>query len=379
MKMQELARLLSKGGTRMDALEERLKQVEAIRERLIGADETKDDSKRSFSFAAVLRGMNGGGLDNPDAWKGFERERQIGLDARERALSQGTDSAGGYTVPPQYIAELIPELVAKTVVLAAGARQLTGTGSPIEIPKVASGATAAWINGENTAITPNDPTFENVTLSPKMAAAITEMSRRLVAMSNPSAEAFVRADLTGALARLLDLAALRGDGLSGAPTGIMNTITPTSLGAIPDVDDLYDALYQIELDNADEGSLGWVMHPRTLNTLRKLRDNSGGAGTGAYLVQPDVTASHKRTLMGFPIYTTTQIPINLGVGTNESELILGNFADLIWALFGGLTVETSTEGGDLFRKHQMGVKLVTEVDFGIRHDESFFAYDQVLA
>ena len=381
MKMRELADLLKKGGGRMDAIEERLKQVEAVRERLLGSFDGKgDQEKRSFSFGGMLRGMANGGLDNEAAWKGFERERQIGLDARARAMSQGTDSAGGYAVPPQYIAELIPELVAKTVVLAAGATPLTGIGSPVEIPKMASGATAAFINGENTAITPNDPTLGTVNLSPKMAAAITEMSRRLVMLSNPSAEAMVRSDLTGAMARLLDLAALTGDGLSGAPTGILNTITPTALTAVPDFDDLNDLLYALEAADADEGKIAWVMNPRTMNSIRKVRSDSGaGAGTGDYILQRDPSSPSKKTLLGHPVFTTTQLPINLGVGTNESQLVLGNFADLIWALFGGLVVETSTEGGDLFRKHQMGVKIVAEVDFGIRHDESFVAYDEVLA
>lgn len=371
--MLRLAELLEKGTSRIEAMDNRLRRLEESRQRLVGIGGGGDQEKRPFSFTGVIRGMANGGLHREEAWKGFEREREIGL----RALSQGTDSAGGYTVPPEYVAELIPELVSKTVVLESGATQMTGLdGTPVEVPKLATGATASW-NAENTTITDDDQVFDTVTLSPHMANAMTKMSRRVVAMSNPSIEAIVRNDLTGAVARLLDLAALRGTGAGNQPTGISNLVTPTSLAAAPDIDDLYDAVYALEAADAPMDGLGWVMNPREFNTLRKLRDNSGGAGTGQYLIQPDPTGQAKGILLGYPVRTTTQIPINLGVGTDESEIYLGSWPELLWALFGGLVIEATTEGGDAFADHQVWVKVVTEVDFAVRHTESFFVYDQV--
>lgn len=374
-----LAEFLEKGSKRFDAIEGMLKThaaqiraIEGIRERLPGVNGNKGDR---FRFSAVIRGMVNGGLDCAAAWVGAEHEREVGMETRKRALLQGTDSAGGYVVPNEYIAQIIPELVAATVVLESGATQMTGLdGTPVEIPRLASGATAEW-GVENTTITDSDQTLEQITLSPHMARAMTYMSRRVVAMSNPSIEAMVRADLIGVIARALDIAALRGTGAASQPTGISNLgVTVTSLAGTPTIDALYDTLYRLEADDVPEDKIGWVMNPREWNTLRQLKD-----ANNQYYVQPDVTGKAKGFLFGFPIRTTTAIPINLGAGNNESEIYLGAWSELIWAMFGNMVVEATTEGGDTFAKHQVGVKVVTECDFNVRHTESFEVLDQVQA
>lgn len=354
--------LLQKGAERIATMEARMRALES-RGPGLGSPASKDDG---FSFANVIRGMVNGGLDNASAWVGAEREREIGLASRKRALEQGTDSAGGYAVPPEYIASLIELLVNRTYVLAAGATQMTSlTGAPVEIPKLAGGATGEWL-GENTGITPEDQTFGQVLLNPHMGAALTYMSRRVARMSNPAMEGIVRNDLAGAIARLMDAAALYGTGVGDVPLGIKPSITPIPAGGDVTIPALYDLLYALEAANADMGSIGFMMNPREFNTLRQEVDSSG-----RFYLQPDPTAATRMTLFGYPVYSTNQVAINGGVGVNEGDVFLANWADLIWGQWGGVVIESTTEGGDTFANHQLAVKVVTEVDFGIRHEESF--------
>lgn len=377
--MDDIKNMLEEGAKRFAALEgnlettqNRLKELEQMRERL-GGSWGKDDSKRPFSLAAVIRGMSSGGLDAAGAWKGAEREREAGIAARERALSVGSDSAGGYVVPEEYMAELIELLRSKVVASQAGATQLTGlSGSPVKMPKLTGAVTAQWQTGENTSITASDQTFGEVSMTPKMATALTKMSRRLVALSNPSVEAIVRADLVASIARLVDLAAFRGSGSSGQPTGIANTAsinTITSVGAIA-IDDIYDALYKLEEDNSPMNRVALVCHPRTWNQLRKLRAGGSTTTDGAYLIQPDPTVAARGTILGYPVYTSTQIPITLGGGT-DTVAYFADFSELLIGQWGTMTIEATESGGDAFQYHQLWCKAVMEMDVAVRHPESF--------
>lgn len=383
MSLEKVERAIKDGHKKIEAkqiaLEERLGKIEAKNRKrsvsLPGVNETGE----SWSLHKVIRGMALGGLDAPSAWADAGFEREVGLEARKRALSYGTDSAGGYAVPEQYLAELIDLLRAKTVVMELGATEMSDLkGSPLKIPRLASGAAGAWV-AENGTISAEDQTFEEVSLEPHQAAAMTKMSNRLVMLSSPSAEAIVRNDLMAALARLIDLAALRGTGASNQPTGIANTsgVTALTLSGDLDIDALYDTIYEIELDNADAGSLGWCFHPRTLNQLRKLRAGGSTTTDGPYLLQPDPAKSVSGTLAGFPYRTTTQIPIDLGTAGDETELYFGNWKDLLVARWGGIEIRASQDAGTAFEANQTWVRAIAEVDIGVRHPESFAVMDSI--
>jgi HK97 family phage major capsid protein len=68
---------------------------------------------------------------------------------------------------------------------------------------------------------------------------------------------------------------------------------------------------------------------------------------------------------------TTQIPINLGAGGNETEIYLGNWQELIVGQWAGISILPSKEAGDAFAKNQTWIRIITDVDIGLRHAESF--------
>jgi len=359
------------------SVEQRLVVVEgANKSRIVSIPGINDGkNKGKFSFQRMIVAIATKNWDHAP----FEKEVS---DQVRKALGTDTGPAGGYIVPTEYVAEVIELLRAKTVVRELGATILDGlTGSPVEIPKQTGGATGYWV-GQNSAITASDPTLGQLSLTPKQASAMTKLSNRLLKLSNPSAEALVRNDIALTLARLIDLAALRGSGTANQPMGIANTPSINTLalgtnGASPTIDNLYDMLYSIELANADDGKLGFGVHPRTWNALRKLKDTYG-----QYYLQPDPTAPGKFTIAGFPVRKTTQIPINLvkgGSGAVCSEIYFGNWADLIIAEWGGLEILASMETGEAFEKNQTWVRIIQEVDIALRHPESFCLCSDALA
>lgn len=337
-----------------------------------------EDEKEQFSLQRAIRAI--ASRDWSDA--GFERavfcETAKLSDPRgKRDLSAGVDSAGGYIVPQQLLGEFIDLLRAKTVVYELGATRLPGlVGSPVKIAKQTSGATAYMV-AENADITESQLAVGMLDMKPHEMAAMSVLSNRLLNLSNPSAEAMIRQDFARVLARKVDQQVLRGtDGVE--LLGIVNTagINTTTTDAVPTLDDLYDMILEVEQDNADDGALGWAMHPRTWNTLRKIKDSEGQYVLSPAQAPNSNAANVKRgamsgTLLGYPFRTTTQIPITLDSPNAESELYFGNWADVVVGEWGGMEILASKETSDAFQKNQTWVRIIMELDSVLRHPESF--------
>lgn len=320
-----------------------------------------NEGKEKFSFARACYAIA------TKEWDEAPFERDVFKETRKRALSTGTDTAGGYIVPEQYMAELIPLLRAKLVVQAAGATILDGlTGTPVEIPSQTGGATAAWL-AENGTITATDQTLGLKQLTPKMVAAMTKMSRRVQNLSNPSIEAMVRDDLAKVLALAADIAYLKGDGV-GKPTGIYQQVTPADQSAAEiDYPDLVDIMTSIRASNVD-GPLSFIWHPTFTGKVGKVRIAQFSGQTAAqfpgWVFPPFASAQQLATIMGAKaVGETTQLA--------ATEFVCGVFSELIVGIWGSLVLDATTTGGTAFEQHQLWVKAVMEVDSVVRHAESF--------
>jgi HK97 family phage major capsid protein len=362
---------MTKGNEALQTRIEEMERIAAPRRKAFTVDGL-EKVKESFSFIKAINAISTGDWSNA----GFEKE--MFDETAHKAMSQGVDTAGGYVVPNQYIAELIELLRANTVVMESGATVLSGlTGSPVEIPKQTGGATAYWV-GENAAITASDLTVGQIKMTPKAVAAMVKLSNRLIRMSNPSAEAMVRRDIVREIALAIDLAALRGTGSNNQPLGIANTasINTKALGtngAVPDFDTLLDMEYELEVDNALRGSLGFIWHPAIRRALIKLKvAQYSGDTAGQYIVQP-VSENQLTSWIGYPYRTSTQIPVTLTKGTasNCTEIYFGNWEEFIIGQWAGLEIMASQETSDAFEKNQTWVRIIQEVDMAVRHPESF--------
>lgn len=243
-------------------------------------------------------------------------------EQERRALSEGTDSAGGFTVPTILSAQIIDRLRAQSVLIRAGARTVPLTSDTNVIAKLSADPTPAW-RAESAAIAISDPTFAAVTLAPKSLAVMIKFSRELLADSVNLEAALLQA-VTGAMALELDRAGLFGTAADSQPRGVVNVsginaiavngkLTAHTGGAYGP---LVAARTALLTANAGEPS-AYILSPREDGTLTGLRSGDG---------QP-VFASPK--IAAVPMLTTTAVATNLGAGTNESTLIAGNFQHLL--------------------------------------------------
>lgn len=359
---------------RVNAIEEKFRTNVVS---LPGCDEGKDFVPGFFS-----RAIMGMATKEWNADEDTKKVHDILIATKKRALSAGIDSAGGYVIPAQYMAQLIELLRAESVLDKAGINRISGLGSPIEIPRQSAAATGAS-TAENAAISFSDQAFQQVTLRPHMVSAGTKLSRRSAALSNPALEGLVRADLARVLALKVDILGLRGLGSSNEPLGVANSgVTDVEIdtnGGPVSYDVLADMIGALEDANALRGNLAFVMHPKVKRKIMKLKDSDGRP-----LFTWDPSQEQPgMSLLGYPYFTTTQIPTNLtkASGVSLSEIYFGNWSELLMAEFGSLILEASMEAGDssggAFSSHQIWVKAVQEVDFAVRHAASFALVNDV--
>lgn len=243
-------------------------------------------------------------------------------EAEERALSEGTDSAGGFTVPAPLASDFIDLMRSQTRAIQAGAMTVPMDSATLAMARLASDPTVAW-RAENAAIAEGDPTFDRVLFEARTIAGKVTLSREL-ADDSINIGRMIQTALAGAMAVELDKAAIYGDGTGNAPRGVWHTsgINAVSMGtngaALTDYDPLLDAILELKNDNAADPT-AMVANPRTEIALAKLKDADNNP-----LRVPELVSR-------IPLLSTTSAPVNETEGTADtaSSIVFGDFTQLM--------------------------------------------------
>ncbi|MBY6163253.1 phage major capsid protein [Mameliella alba] len=238
-------------------------------------------------------------------------------DTERRALSEGSDSAGGYTVPEYLGGALIDALRAQSVCVRAGAQTMPLSTSINNVAKLNADPTPAW-RQELGSVAESDPTFGNVALNPQSLAVKCSVSHELLEDSLNLERELPRV-MSAAMAVELDRVALLGSGTAPEPRGVANVSgigTNALAGALTSYAPFVTARTGILSANAGPVS-AFILHPRDEGTLTGLTDSDG---------QP---LNAPRAVSEIPMLTTTAIPTDGGAGSDESTIFAGNFRHLI--------------------------------------------------
>lgn len=275
-----------------------------------------------------------------------------------KSVSSGTS---GVLIPVAYQGEWLDNVRANMVLNACGMTTVTMTNPTVTGSRQLTDPTVGW-RAEGGALTASDPTFELQNLVAKSLYVRTKATAELVADS-PDWGSQLMAVMTRALATEVDRAGLFGLGSSNQPRGLHNTvgINAQAKGANP----VHDAMIYgfqkcLEANCAlDVVEKNVIMSPRSWGQIATLRTSDGQYIDGT----PEAL---KRTTYR----PTTAVPNNLGVGTNESVMFVGEFAHLVL----GVRQEASVEAlklqsyGDNLMLEFIGT---TRVDFLCRRPTSF--------
>lgn len=334
---------------------------------------------RGLAFARAVKANLVGKMDGRsalDVAKEWSTKNRA-YEGTVRAMSEGTFASGGSLVPPEASAEFVEMLYAATVTTELGARRLD-FNSRLDLGKQNSSATAYWV-GEGTAITPSSPGTGTIGLNRRKVAALVGLTNELLRNPSVSADTFVRDDLIKVMALKRDLAAIRGPGTEYQPRGIKNWINSANSNAMTGsvtlatiVADLMKAVRLVDESDVQLSRPGWIVSPRVKWYLAGLLDGNGNH----VFLQMLMTGN----LYGFPLKTTTQIPNNLGGGT-ESEVYFGTFDELIDGHDVGTPLQVETFPNGTYHdgsapvygvsSDQSVIRAIEGCDFVVRHNKSF--------
>ncbi|MFA5015926.1 MAG: phage major capsid protein [Methylobacter sp.] len=294
----------------------------------------------------------------------------------QNALSEGTDTAGGYTAPEELLREFIDKMRSKSVLLNAGARTVLLDAKKSNIATIDSDPVAGW-RAENAAVSESDMVLGNIQFTPKSLAVIVKVSRELLEDSLNIEEILMNA-LAQGIASQLDYAGIYGSGVSNEPLGLKSILVTASLvttlaangskfSAIGNYREIVKGMAQVAANNDQASAM--ITSPRTKYDLGGLVDT-----TGQPLRAPAIVSDNLQIL------DTSSVPNNITVGTASgicSEAIIGNFENMLLGLRSSLRVEVLPQ--NFIENMQVGFIAYLRADWAVARKGSFWMLKGILA
>ena len=384
------ARALTEGGmtpekaAAFDKLKAEITALEADEARAVFVDDLERRSQGTpvdtshnalmgrVDVLGVMRAqMEGRSLAGAAAEYHQEAERRTGrkaegvfvpLQAIERRAAVDTTAAAAI-VPTDYRAQDYIEPFRNALLARKlGMRVLSGLHGNVSVPKYGTGTTVGWV-AEGGTLPDGGYAPTNVTLAPKHAGGVIELSRQLIQQSSPDANRLVTDDLSALLAQAIDSAAIKGGG-TNEPDGILVAagVQTASLATLdwPAILALFEKL---GLKNCEANAVLASIKTRT-KMQAALKDSVAGS---AYLWENgkvnDVAA-----------YATNQVPdAAAGAGT----LIAGDFTQALLGIWSEVDLLVNPYAEGPYKRGAVLVRAMSTVDVALRHPEAFVKVQDV--
>lgn len=299
-----------------------------------------------------------------------ERCRQRGIEYRVQ--TEGSNTAGGYLVPDQFIGDLI-RLVEERGVTRRECRVIPMGSDSAVIPRMTGGFTTYFI-GENTEITASDPTWDQIRLTPKTVAVLTRISSSLNEDSAIALIDTLATDMAYRIADIEDKCLFIGDGTStyggmfgvspkandGNHAGTLYTaLTGNTAFSTMDLADFEGMIGQLPA-YAAQNAKWFISRPGFYASMQRLMDAGGGNTI-------DSLAAGTRGIqfLGFPVVISQVMNTTLTAQTSTAGLAV--FGDMRQgSTFGDrrqLAISTSMER--YFEYDQIGVRATSRFDVNV--------------
>jgi HK97 family phage major capsid protein len=302
---------------------ERLEKFEDLNNSLAGhenrfkADEQEQRGKTEYRD--VFKKWIVGGTESLGA---EERNILFSNRSEERALSVGSNTAGGYTVPQGFYDTLI-----EAQKFYGGVRQVsnvfsTDSGNTLPIPTANETAALGSILAENATATTQDVAFGQVMLGAyKYTSNIVLVSMELMQDSAFDIEAYLARKLGERIGRINNQHFTNGTG-TGQPQGVVTGATSGKVGATGQttsitIDDLLDLEHSVDI--AYRTGAKFMLNDQSLKAVKKLKDAQGRPLwlPGLAFKEPDTINSY-----GFQVNNDMQV-----MAANAKSILFGDFSN----------------------------------------------------
>lgn len=300
--------------------------------------------------------------------------------ASQRDMSSLTNNAGGALVATDLLAsDFITLLRNASLVRRMGARVLGGLVGSVDIPRQTGSTTPGWV-AQGGGASESDITVNKISLTPKTAHSMQDVTRDLLIQGTPGVEGLIRADLIDSMATQLDYIALNGSGASNQPTGLLNTsgigaVAGGTNGAAPSWDNIVDLESQVANANGAQGNLGYLSNTRVRGKLKRTQKFSGTNGQEIWMpAMSGDDSSVYGSLNGYRAGVSNNMRNDLVKGSSGavcSAIAFGNWLDLLigeWGTAEILPDQLTQAANRIVRMH-----IYQTIDIGVRRGGSFSA------
>lgn len=222
---------------------------------------------------------------------------------------------GGYLAPPEFIKEVVKNLVAFSPV-RQHARILSIGAAEARMPKRTGALTASWVS-ETGDRSSTEPAYGEITLTPHEAACFVDVSNALLEDNQYNLQGELAADFAEEFGRLEGLAFVSGTG-AGQPAGILVDAdieaVETGAAAAITADSLIDLFH--DLPGFYAANAVWGMNRSTIGVVRKLK-NAGGD----YLWRDTLSDGNPPTILGRPVIELPDMP---DIAANATPVMFGD-------------------------------------------------------
>jgi HK97 family phage major capsid protein len=273
------------------------------------------------------------------AYEARERINRYQNEVRlEKRDSTSTNFAG--LVVPQYLVDQFAPLrrAGRPTADLSTMRPLPAAGMTVNLGRLTTGVTSYVQASENTPATESSPDDTLLTVNVRTIGSMFDLSKQAV-LRGTGVEDQVIGDAIRSYHAKLDEQIINGAGTSGTHLGILNTVginSTTYTDASPTFKEFWPKLVAAITDvtsNFFGSANAIVAHPTLIGCLLRALDASDRPLVVPTSGMPmNAPGSYDRPayqsnvqLLGIPVIADGNVPTNLGAGTNETAVIIGDF------------------------------------------------------
>jgi len=281
-------------------------------------------------------------------------------------LNEGTGSAGGYLVPPEYYNKIMTNVFTESIVRKYS-YFVNSESKELYIPKLANLPVFEFVN-EGGKKKVSNPSFSQIPLSRKDGGFIVLMSRQLLDDAKFDIMNFTTDIASKVISNSIDTAGFKG---LGSIKGLLDLLVPCT--EIETGDSILDLNFDNLIDmisavpSASLPNARWFMHRSVWGLIKKLKYS----GSNEYVVSPD--DKQTMTLEGFPVVLSDNI---YGVSDDEADkrfIVFGDLNYMILMMRESISISTSDAASVEFGGQQINLwqQGLIGLNLGVSFDINF--------
>jgi HK97 family phage major capsid protein len=312
--------------------------------RVVSEEATYHERSGNDFLADAIAAEFGGSYEARERITRYQRETMEKRDS-------GTSNFAGLVVP-QYLVSSFAQLrrAGRPTLDISTNSALPASGMTLNIGRLTTGVTSYVQASENSAPTESSPDDTLLTVNVNTVASMFDLSKQAI-LRGTGVETQLLGDAVRSYQTKVDALALNGSGSSGEHRGILNTSginATTYTDASPTWAEFFPKLVAAITNistNFYGGATHIVAHPSIIGCWLRALDTTNRPQFGNTAGNPmNAAATFDRPaydmgglqILGLPVIADANMPTNLGTGTDESAVIVGDFSEsYIWEDNGG--------------------------------------------